>query len=167
MKTLYTNRQIQDSIDEQVLWLNRNLEPREPLWVIGILNGAYQYVSDVVRRLENTQVVVDFLRADSYDGQEKKTLKMQMGPKCIFKGVPILLLDDIFDSGETIDKVEEYLMDSFNPRILFTMTAFHKRPGIAPYRNLGLPINAEEFVVGYGLDNKEFDRNFSSVYALR
>jgi len=166
MKTLYTNKQIQDSVDEQVLWLNRNLEPREPLWVIGILNGAYQYIHDVVRRLENTQVVVDFIRIDSYDGQQKKELKFEAKPKNILKGVPILLLDDIFDSGETISKAEEYLIDTFNPRVIFTMTAFNKRPGVAPYRNLGLPVNVEDFVVGYGLDNKEFDRNLSNLYAL-
>lgn len=171
MKMLYNINQIEHSIDKQVLWLERSLEPREPLLVIGLLNGAYKYTSDITVRIKNNPIVVDFMRVESYDGKEKKKMNITAYPKTKFTGIPILLLDDIYDSGETIEKVEEYLVDHLKPRVHFTMTAFYKQfndhhPRFAPYRNLGLPIALEDFAVGYGMDNKEFDRNFAGVYSI-
>ncbi len=123
------------------------------LLVIGILEGAFIFMGDLVREI-NYPLSVDFVIVESYQG------KMSSGgvlwgyrPQSDLEDRDVLLVEDIVETGRTLHDVCAYLR-TFSPRSLEVCTLLHKRISssiLRPIRWVGFDI-ADKFVVGYGLD---------------
>lgn len=141
----------------------------DKLIVVGLLRGSFVFIADLVRELD-LPVEVDFLEASSYgDGMESsrevKILKDLRGP---IEGRDVLLVEDIVDTGHTLHHVLR-LLNGRNPAKLKTIALLDKptRREIdlrADWTGFEIP---DEFVVGYGIDYGQRNRNLSYIGKVR
>jgi len=152
----FTEEQIQKRVEELADQINldyQDLKTDKPVLVIGLLTGSFQFIADLVRKL-NFPVSVDFISASSYDASTVST-----GSVIIKKDVEnitdrhVLLVEDIIDSGISMRHILA-LLGTRKPASL-KLCALLTKPSrrVAPVNidYLGFTIE-DEFVVGYGLD---------------
>jgi hypoxanthine phosphoribosyltransferase len=152
VSTYISAEKIQTRVDEiaRIIDLDYN---GEEVVVIGVLNGSFMFVADLIRAME-TPVFLDFIAVSSYEGtQSTGELKMLKDIKVDVEGKHVLLVEDIVDTGLTISKLKE-LMSGRNPKSLKLASLLHK-PARTEHEveidYLGFEIE-DKFVIGYGLD---------------
>ncbi len=141
----------------------------EKLIVVGLLRGSFIFIADLVRELD-LPVEVDFLEASSYgdsteSSREVRILKDLRGE---IAGRDVLVVEDIVDTGYTLDHVVR-LLKTRNPRTLKTIALLDKpsRREIdirADWIGFEIP---DEFVVGYGIDFAQRNRNLPYIGKVR
>jgi hypoxanthine phosphoribosyltransferase len=139
----------------------------EDVVFIGILNGAFMFASDLVRKI-NFDVQVTFVKLTSYSGQASTgVVKRLIGINEDLKDKTVVIIEDIIDSGTTIESIIAQIK-GFRPRQIFVATLLLKPDLYAKEINLdyvGFRI-PKNFVVGYGLDYNGFGRNLRNLYML-
>lgn len=168
-KILLTEKQIQDRIAELGKELSEEYAGKNPL-VVGVLKGVVIFYADMVRQL-TVPCQMDFMCISSYAGTEstgKMVVKKDISADV--KGRHVLILEDIFDTGNSLDYTYKHLL-SKEPASIKICTLLDKperrKEGItlkADYVGFTIP---NEFVVGYGLDFNEGYRNLPYVGVLK
>ena len=159
-------------IAERVRELGAELTAAYPdgeLLVLGLLKGSFIFLSDLVRQIARP-LHVDFLVASSYgsDTVSSGTVRLLYDPETTLEGKHILLVEDIVDSGRTLQRLVELLGDRA-PRSLEICALLHKHIATHlahPVRFVGFDA-PEEFLVGYGLDHAEHFRHVPYVASLQ
>jgi len=142
--------------------------PDGDLLVLGLLKGSFIFLGDLVREIQRP-IQIDFLVATSYGNQTVSSgeVRLVYDPETRLDGKHILLVEDIIDSGRTLNRMVEVL-GSRNPRSLEMCALLHKH--IAPGLTLEpkfLGFDApREFLVGYGLDHAEDFRHLPFIASL-
>ena len=78
--------------------------------LIGVLNGAFMFIADLVRHL-TFDCEVDFIRVSSYKGTTStESIELNLQLKFEVKGKHVVLVDDILDTGLTLFKLREYFL---------------------------------------------------------
>lgn len=141
----------------------------EKLVVVGLLRGSFVFIADLVRELD-MNVEVDFLEATSYgnamqSSREVRILKDLSGE---ISGRDVLVVEDIVDTGHTLNHVVG-LLRSRAPRRLETIALLDKpsRREVdirATWTGFEIP---DEFVVGYGIDYAQRNRNLPYIGKVR
>ena len=158
-KPLYTVNQIQDRVKELGDAISADFKGEE-LLVITILKGAFMFASDLVRNIK-VPITMDFIVATSYlktDSTGEVTLHLDVREN--IKDRNVLLVEDIVDSGVTLNYIRERLMQK-RPRSLKICGLLDKRSRRevdVPLDYIGFEI-PDVFVVGYGLDYDNKYRN--------
>jgi len=142
--------------------------PDGDLLVLGLLKGSFIFLSDLVRQIVRP-LQVDFLVASSYgEGTiSSGNVRLLYDPETQLEGKHILLVEDIVDSGRTLNVLMGLLMER-KPRSLEICALLHKR--IAEHlhydtRFVGFDA-PHEFLVGYGLDHAENFRHVPYIASL-
>ena len=167
-RILFDEKTIFRRLDELAAQISGDYHDRE-LTVIAILNGSLIFMADLLRRIP-LPLKLDCLSVASYHGglqTSGEVIFRQVAPPDV-AGRHILLLDDILDSGTTVDAIREKL-ETVSPRSIGVCVLLRKikrriRAIDADY--VGFDI-ADEFVVGYGLDYMERYRNLPYIGVLR
>ena len=140
----------------------------EELLVVGLLKGSFMFLADLVREIARP-LHVDFLVASSYGSGTVSTgeVRLVYDPEASLKGRHVLLVEDIIDSGNTINRLIP-MLEKRGPRSLEMCALLHKR--IAPNlvrdaRWVGFEA-PQEFLIGYGLDHSENYRNLPFIASL-
>ena len=166
---LLTEEQIKAKIEELGKILTEEYEGKNPV-VVGVLKGVVVFYADMIRQIK-TPCQLDFMWISSYSGANS-TGKMQVRQdlSADIKGRHVLILEDIFDTGNSLSYTYNYLL-SKEPASLKICTLLDKperrREGItlqADYTGFVIP---NEFVVGYGLDYNERYRNLPYIGILK
>ena len=143
--------------------------PDGDLLVLGLLKGSFIFLSDLVRQITRP-LQVDFLVASSYgDGMVSSgTVNLVYDPETQLKGKDILLVEDIVDSGRTLNRLMSILKER-NPRSLEICALLHKRIAAGlKYEARFVGFDApNEFLVGYGLDHAENFRHLPYIASLQ
>lgn len=166
MKILVTEQQIQDSVN-QVAEAIRNRESGKPLTVIAIMTGSIVFLADLMRKLDQP-IRVGVVQTSSYKGGTTRgPLSINSDMMLDVEGRDVLLVDDIFDTGHTLEKVVE-MIDELGPKSVKSAVLLLKRGRqevkMRPdYVGFEIP---DEFVVGYGLDYRDMYRNLPYLAAL-
>lgn len=139
------------------------------LIVVGLLRGSFIFIADLVREID-LPVEVDFLEASSYgsgtvSSREVRILKDLRGE---IAGRDVLVVEDIVDTGFTLSHVLR-LLRSREPRRLMTCVLLDKptRREVeirADWTGFAIP---DEFVVGYGIDFAQRNRNLPYIGKVR
>ena len=139
------------------------------LIVVGLLRGSFVFIADLVREID-LPVEVDFLEASSYgngteSSREVRILKDLRGE---IAGRDVLVVEDIVDTGFTLSHVLR-LLASREPRRLKTCALLDKpsRREVeikADFTGFEIP---DEFVVGYGIDFAQRNRNLPYIGKVR
>ncbi len=142
--------------------------PDGELLVLGLLKGSFVFLADLCREIRRP-LHVDFLVASSYGAGTMSSGNVQLvyDPKTELEGKHILLVEDIVDSGRTLQVLME-LMESRKPKSVAICALLHKH--IAehlhhPVKFVGFDA-PHEFLVGYGLDHAEEFRHVPYVASL-
>lgn len=135
---------------------------------IGVLNGSFLVVADFVRQYKYN-CEVSFVKMASYTGTgstgEVKTL---LGINEELKGRTVVILEDIVDTGNTLEKLIEIFSDK-ELKALKIATLFYKPEAYKkshPIDYIGMEIE-NKFIVGYGLDYDGWGRNLPHIYQLK
>lgn len=166
VKILFNREDIQKGIEkiaDQIMDTPNRYDINHAPIFICVLNGAFVFFSDLIREMP-LDINVDFIRVKAYDGKMFKELKIIKDLELDIKDREIFLVDDIYDTGQTINKLIEHL-EEFNPKQITPVTLFKRQGSIAP-KNLiyGIDVEDDSFLVGYGMnDENDFGRNLSEV----
>lgn len=167
-RVLFDEPTILKRLDELAEKIVSDYHDRE-LTVIAVLNGSLIFMADLLRRIP-LPLKLDCLSVASYHGGSKSTGEVVFRQVALpdVAGRHILLLDDILDSGLTLNAIRRKLQEA-NPLSVRLCVLLEKRivraaPIDADY--VGFKIG-NEFVVGYGLDYMERYRNLPCIGVLR
>lgn len=161
----------EEQIATRVRELGREITAAYPdgdLLVLGLLKGSFIFLADLVREIERP-LHVDFLVASSYGDATVSSghVKLVYDPNTTLEGKHILLVEDIVDSGRTLQKLMA-LLGERKPRSLEICALLHKHIATElhhPVRFTGFDA-PNEFLVGYGLDHAEDFRHVPYVASL-
>jgi hypoxanthine phosphoribosyltransferase len=137
----------------------------KPLTILGVLNGSIVLLADLIRRLD-ISLQVGLVQASSYrvSGSEPGPLKIDLTMLPEIGGRHVLLVDDIFDTGNTLSALVEQLRQ-VGPESVRTAVLLrkHGRKAVSMEPDhVGFEI-PNQFVVGYGLDYRDAFRNLPYV----
>jgi hypoxanthine phosphoribosyltransferase len=143
--------------------------PDGELLVLGLLKGSFIFLSDLVRHIVRP-IQVDFLVASSYgDAMESSGIvRLLYDPETRLEGKHILLVEDIVDSGRTLNRLMA-LLGKRAPRSLEICALLHKNIAAElEYETKFIGFDApHEFLVGYGLDHAENFRHLPYIASLQ
>jgi len=163
---LITDEAIARRIRQMGRDIGRDFSGREMV-VVSLLNGTVMFLADLIRNL-SLPLRLDFIGVSSYGaGTESGELVFTKELRLDVRGRDVLLVDDILDTGKTLDRVLGKL-SALKPRRIRTCVLLNKAdrrvaPVQADYVGFEIP---DVFVVGYGLDFAERYRNLPFVGVL-
>ncbi len=160
-------------IDERIDQLAQAITaayPEGDLTILAVLTGAVVFLADLIRRLP-MRLRLEVVRVDSYPGQAVRSRGPEVlaGPEGDFAGRHVLIVDDILDSGQTIDLLGERVVAAGSASVRTCVLLAKTRddlPGRSAADFVGFEI-ADRFVVGYGLDYDGLYRNVPDICLLR
>ena len=149
--------------------IHDEFEGTDKLVVVGLLRGSFVFIADLVRELD-LPIEVDFLEASSYgDGMESsREVRILKDLRGAIEGRDVLVVEDIVDTGHTLNHVI-HLLESRNPAKLRTIALLDKpsrREADVKANWTGFEIT-DEFVVGYGIDFAQRNRNLPFIGKVR
>ena len=168
-KILITEEQLQARIRELGEELTKEYADKDPI-VVGVLKGVVVFYADMVRQLK-IPCQMDFMCISSYSGTSTTgNMIVRKDVSADIKGRHVLILEDIFDTGNSLDFVVKHLQAK-EPASLKICTLLDK----PERRKAGITLQCDwtgfvvpnEFVVGYGLDFNEHFRNLPYVGVLK
>jgi hypoxanthine phosphoribosyltransferase len=138
------------------------------LFLVGVLKGAFFFLSDLMRSLD-LNCEVDFMAVASYGSSTDSSgvVRILKDLDASIEGRDVLIVEDIVDSGLTL----QYLLRTLRARepasleVCALLTKPARRKADVPIRYEGFEI-PNEFVIGYGLDHEERYRNLPYVAVL-
>lgn len=159
-----------DSITESLAHTISQKYSGQELILIGVLKGSSIFMANLIKRIRNVKVYVDFVKISSV-GRSKENNGTIVITKDISTNIldkNILIVEEIIDTGRALHFLKNRLLQS-GPRSIEIITLFDK-----PYKR-GVPIKADfigkqiedQFIIGNGLDLEEYGRNFSNIYYLK
>lgn len=167
MKTLFDKATLHRGVAEMAAKIEKSYEGRQ-LTIVGVLTGSVVLLADLIRAIEQP-MRVGVIQASSYRGAttERGDLIINSELMLDISGRDVLLVDDIFDTGHTLENVVEKLKE-FGPNSVKSAVLLRKRgrqestyePDFVAFE---IP---DEFVVGYGLDYEDMYRNLPYLAAL-
>jgi hypoxanthine phosphoribosyltransferase len=167
LKVLLSETEIRAGVVELARRLDADYRGK-PLTVLGVLNGSLIFLADLIRRFD-FPLRVGLLQAASYRGAATTPGRLDISETALpdLAGRDVLVLDDIFDTGQTLAGVLE-LLTRKQPRSLRSAVLLWKtgrqRVEITPdFHCFRIP---DVFVVGYGLDYHDDYRHLPYVAAL-
>jgi len=142
--------------------------PDGELLVLGLLKGSFIFLSDLVRRIDRP-LQVDFLVAASYGAGTVSSgdVRLLYDPETVLAGRHILLVEDIVDTGRTLNRLVE-LLRARHPRSLEICALLHKHVAgdlVLDAKFVGFDA-PRAFLVGYGLDHAENFRHLPYIASL-
>ena len=162
-KPLFDIQQISHRVQELGAQITRDYAG-ESLVCVGVMKGALIFLADLVRAIE-LPTTMEFIGVSSYDGtQSTGHVRLTHDLTADIKGKHVLLVEDIIDTGRTID----YLMDVLRVRgpKSIRVASFLSKPEAHVLKTnidyVGFEIS-KEFVIGYGLDLDQYYRNLPYV----
>ncbi len=145
--------------------INVDYEDRIPVF-IGVLNGSFVFLGDLIKEID-IALEVTFVKVSSYKG-DKNTgeISKEIGVQMNIKDRDVIIVEDITDSGETLefvlDMIKKEQPASINVCTLLLKPKSLKRK-FEELNYVGFEI-PDEFVIGYGLDYNGLARNLRDIY---
>lgn len=166
---LIDEKSLQTRIKELAAQIEADYEAADDLLLICVLKGGFMFLSDLTRALKRAHHV-DFMGVSSYGKGTTTTGAVQiiMDLKAPIENRNILIVEDIIDSGHTLDYMRRSLL-ARSPASLRICSLLNKPsrreiPVQVDYIGFDIP---DEFVVGYGLDFDELYRNLPFIAILK
>lgn len=164
---LLTEDQIQTRIAELGAQISEDYIGKTPVF-IGVLNGAFIFMSDLLKNV-TINCEVDFFKLSSYGDAKISSGKVKLLKElnCDVNERDIIIVEDIVDSGLSIKYIEN-IFSEHNPASMRVVSLLRKPQSLKydvkiDYIGFDIP---GKFVIGYGLDYEQKYRNLKSIYVL-
>lgn len=165
---MISERRIKTRIKELARQISKAHRGTVPVF-IGILNGSFIFFADLIREI-TIDCEVDFLKLSSYGDAKISSgdVRLLKDLNCQVEGRDIIIVEDIVDSGLSMQYIHD-LITRQNPASFKVVTLLYKPASVKTnvqldYVGFTIPPN---FVVGYGLDYAQRERNLKSIYKLK
>lgn len=163
-KKFIASERIEKKVAALAKQLDKDYAGRCPVF-LPILNGAFMFASDLLKEVK-IPCKVSFVKVSSYSGTGSTgQVKMLIGQDASLFGMDIIIVEDIVDTGLTLQKVTEELK-GLGAKSVEAITLLRKQPA----RDKNIEIKyvgfelGHEFVLGYGLDYDGLGRNSRDIY---
>lgn len=158
---------IRSVVEELAERMNKDLDGKNPLFIC-ILNGSFVFAAELYKRINLIESEITFVKLASYDGDKTTgTVKQLIGLNEDIKGRTVVVLEDIVDTGITINNIMEQLI-KLEPKEINVATLLLKPDALTKEVDLdyiGMEI-PNDFIVGYGLDYDGRGRNLIDIYTV-
>lgn len=158
--------EINKAVGEIAHRINTELKDKKPLF-LAVLNGSFMFASDLMKKL-TIDCEISFVKVSSYHGTSSSgAVKQLIGLNEDIKGRTVVIIEDIVDTGLTIEALVQQL-EQLEPAeikiatLLYKPEAYRKRIELS-YVAIVVP---NDFLVGYGLDYDGWGRNLPDIYVL-
>lgn len=159
-----------DAIDQSVSriadQINADMKGKVPIFLI-VLNGAFMFASDLLKKV-NIESNISFVKLSSYTGTRSSQVVSELiGLNEVVKGRSVIIIEDIIDTGLTIQRMLEILHNQEAADVKIATLIFKPGAFRADYKidYIGMEI-PNDFIVGYGLDYDGFARNLPDIYKI-
>ncbi|UCX03673.1 hypoxanthine phosphoribosyltransferase [Shewanella glacialimarina] len=165
IEPMISSEKINKTLDQLAERINAHYANSERLLMVGLLKGSVVFMADLCRRIKG-HVEIDFMSVSSYGNSttSSRDVKILKDVQSDIAGRDVLIVEDLIDSGNTLNKVREILLLR-NPKSLALCTLLDKperREVDVPVDFIGMTI-PDEFIVGYGIDYAEQYRNLPYI----
>ena len=166
LKVLFSEKQIADRVKELADSINQDFGTVEELTVICVLKGSSMFFCDLCKHLK-MPIQMEFIRVSSYGNSQTSTGNVQALDLTLpnLEGKNALVVEDIIDTGCTIEFLFDLLTRTHKPKNLKVITVLNKkmaRKVLIEPDYYGFEID-DKFVVGYGLDYEGYMRNLPYI----
>ena len=164
---LYTREEIYRRVSEIGAQISEDYRDKDPVF-IGVLKGCFIFMADLMRCV-SVNCSMDFMAVSSYKGTTSTgAVSINKDLSAPIEGRHVILVEDILDSGVTLNYLKNYLMvrkpASITIATLMDKPSRRKADIYADYSCFEVP---DAFVVGYGLDYNERYRNLPYIGVLK
>ena len=140
-----------------------------PVVLVCILNGGFMFFSDLVKQI-TIPIEIDFIRCKSYYGKKQGDLVVTKDLETKIKGKHVYLVDDIFDSGNTMKAVSKFVQVK-EPKSVTPVVAIYKENGdfdkVLHILKQDTDSLFDPWYIGYGMDDENgHNRNLSTIYII-
>ena len=165
MKTLLDEQALNEGVQEMARQINETYGD-QPLTIVGVLTGSVILLADLIRKLK-MPLRVGVVQTSSYEGTERGKLTINSDMMLDITGQDVLLIDDIFDTGNTLQEVTQLISEhhpsSLRSAVLLLKTGCQQVDWRPDFIAFDIP---DKFVVGYGLDYNDIYRNLPYLAVL-
>lgn len=167
-RVFFTAEEIETKVAELGWQISIDFDGKRPLFV-GVLKGCFVFMADLMRHV-SIPCSMDFMAVSSYKGATSSSgaVEIQKDLGVDIADRHIIIVEDILDSGNTLNYLKTYLMTrkpaSITIATLMDKPSRRTAPVYARYSCFEVP---DEFVVGYGLDYDEMYRNLPYIGVLK
>ncbi|MFN3562099.1 MAG: hypoxanthine phosphoribosyltransferase [Chloroherpetonaceae bacterium] len=163
-----TEAEIQSRVQELGRQIEQDYKGKTPI-LIGLLNGAFIFTADLCRAITDIDIEIDFYKLSSYGDAKISSgnVKLLKPIDADIKGRDVIVIDDIVDSGLSMNYIRETLLQKEPRSLKFCALLFKEGVSELNFKidYIGFTI-PKHFVIGYGLDYKQKKRNLKSIYRL-
>jgi hypoxanthine phosphoribosyltransferase len=149
-QVLFTEKEIQNKVSELAYHIKKTKHEEPPVFIC-VLNGAFMFFTDLVKQIDDCYI--DFIRAKSYTDTTQGEIRILKSIDIDIKGKDVYLIDDIYDSGNTMNRLIKHLNYN-NPKSITPVTLFKKQHSSPSNLIYGFELINEYWLVGYGLDGE-------------
>lgn len=139
---------------------------KTPVVMVGLLNGCFAFYADLVRATP-IDMECDFMRVKSYINRKQGDIVISKDLETPIKGKHVYIVDDIYDTGNTMKAVIEYLEVKKPASISIVSLITRETSPIPEQKSYHAFTIGDEWIVGMGMDNEKGNmRNLPSIWAL-
>ncbi len=165
-KTYITSDKILEAVKVVAQKISTDLENKKPLFLV-VLNGSFMFASDLLREV-NILSEISFIKVASYHGTSSSgSVTELIGLSEEIKGRNVVIIEDIVDTGVTLEKLVAVLekkgVNDIKVASFLMKPDSYKKDIKVDYVGMEIP---NDFVVGYGLDYDGLGRNLKDIYVL-
>ena len=136
--------------------------------VIGVMNGALPFMYELVKHIHHP-IELDTIKVSSYEGTESTgKVVVQKGPDQSLKGKDVILVEDIIDTGVTMNFLKEHIRKEYKPRSLKVCILIKRNNLKMKYDEkadfVGLTTDEQKYIVGFGFDYHGLFRNVPYIF---
>ncbi len=165
---LFTEREIADKVSELGAQIRKEYADEEQYVVVTVLKGSYIFSADLVRQLD-TNAVIDFITASSYDGtQSTGVIRILQDIREDITGKRVILVEDIVDTGRTLAALKKDFIERGAKDVKICTCLDKKAVRVIDVEaDFSCFEIGDQFVVGYGLDYNEKYRGLPYIGILK
>lgn len=165
-KPYISSERILEGVKKVADQINSDLADESPVF-LAVLNGSFMFASDLMKEIR-ISCEISFVKLASYYGTTSSgTVSELIGLSQDISGRTIIIVEDIVDTGNTLEKLAEILetkkVKSYKVATAFFKPSAYTKQIKVDYVGMEIP---NDFVVGYGLDYDGLGRNLKDVYVL-
>ena len=166
-KILISEKEITDRCTELGAQISRDYDGKDPI-IVGLLKGSVPFMAELIKHI-TVDCEIDFMAVSSYSGTESMgDVKIVKDLDHSIKGCHVLVVEDIVDTGKTLEKVKEllYSKGAASVKVVSLLDKPDRRIVDIEAEYVGFVI-PNEFVIGFGLDFDQKYRNLPYVGVLK
>ena len=166
-KVLISEEEIRERCRELGAQISADYEGKDPV-IVGLLKGAVPFMAELIKNI-TVECEIDFMAVSSYSGIESMgDVKIVKDLDRSIRGLDVLVVEDIVDTGKTLQKVKEllYSKGANDVKVVSLLDKPDRRIVEIEAEYVGFTI-PNEFVIGFGLDFDQKYRNLPYVGVLK